>query len=359
MTKERMLSGWIFLFICLTALPIASCRKEEKEVNIETLIPVRTQEVRQEEVSKPLVLSGRIASKKELKLSFKMGGIIQRIFVDEGQEVKKGQNLARLDLSEIEAQVKQARSALAKTQRDLDRMKNLYAEKAVTLEQFQNVQTAYDLSRSRLDAAEFNLRFSEITAPTRGRILRRLVEEHELVGAGMPVFFFASDAGGWIIRTGVSEVDVVRLSLDDPASLSFDAYPNETLEAEISEIVESPDPRTGTYEVELSIRPTQKKLISGFTARVEIRPQSTSLRTIIPVEALVQADGSQGVVFSIDSNNRARRVPVLIDFILDDKIALREGLEDISRVVTEGGDYLRDGDRVKIITGRSGGRNQP
>ena len=352
MKKRHSLSVLTSILLGLLALSTLSCRKPDEEIPPETLIPVRFQEIKMEEISRPIHTSGRIAAKKELKLSFKIGGIIERILVEEGQEVRGGQTLARLDLSEIEAQVKQARSSMAKAERDLERVGNLFKERAATLEQYQNIQTAHEVAASRLSAVEFNLRYSEITAPSRGRILKRLAEEHELVGAGMPVFFFGSTAGGWVIRAGVSEVDIVRLNLGDTATLSIDAYPDELLKAEISEIVEAPDPMTGTYEVELRIGLTEKRLISGFVARVDILPRTKLMRTVIPFQALVQADGSQGFVFTVDSENRARRIPVLIDFILNDKIALAEGLENIRRVVTEGGAYLRDGDKVKIVNNR-------
>jgi multidrug efflux system membrane fusion protein len=352
MKTRHPLSGLTSLFMSVLMLTVLSCSKPEKEEPDEILIPVRLQDVHKEEISNPIHISGRIASKKEMKLSFKIGGIIEKIFMEEGREVRAGQPLARLNLSEIEAQVKQAGSAFAKADRDLERVGNLFKEKAATLEQFQNVQTAHEVAKSRLGAAEFNLRFAEITAPSRGRILKRMAEEHELVGAGMPVFFFGSTDSGWVIRAGVSEVDIVRLNLGDSATLSFDAYPDEQLKAEVSEIVEAPDPLTGTYEVELQIGPTDKRLISGFVAKVDILPRTKFMRTVIPVQALVQADGSQGFVFTVDSESRALRIPVLIDFILDDKIALAEGLENISRVVIEGGAYLRNGDRVKIIENR-------
>jgi len=342
----------VIQFILLSIVTIWSCRPPEEEKIVKLKQPVRLTPVRQEELSKPVRISGRIASKQELKLSFKIGGIIDRMYVDEGQKVAPGRILAKLDLSEIESQVEQARSGYMKSERDWQRAKNLYSEKAATLEQLQNAETAFSVARSRLNAAEFNLRFAKIEAPSHGRIIKRLAEEHELVGAGTPVYIFASSAGDWIIRAGVSEVDIIRLRLEDPATVSFDAYPGETFEAAVSEIVEAPDPYTGTYEVELRILEPDKPMISGFVAKVDILPRQKTLRSVIPVDALVQADGIQGFTFTIDENSRARRIPILIDFITGDSIAVAKGLEQISHVVTEGGAYLRDGDEVEILNDR-------
>jgi multidrug efflux system membrane fusion protein len=343
----------IYLFILLAFVLLAygiSCRREEVQPQKAEVVYVKTAPVEHAEMSQSIHTHGRISSKKEIKLSFKINGIIRDIYVDEGEAAKKGQLLARLDLSEIESQVEQARSAFEKAQRDLKRAEDLHKDKAVTLEQLQNIRTAHQVAKSQLEIAEFNLRYAEIHAPTNGRILRRLMEENEMVSAGMPIFFFASTERDWIVRAGVSDRDLVRLRLNDPAVLRFDAYPGETFQARVSEIAESSDPMTGTYEVELKVNATDIKLVSGFVAQVDISPSSKEMYTVIPIEALVEADGRQGFVFTVDeSTNRARRIPMTIGFLFEDKVAVASGLEDIKSVVTEGAPFLIEGTQVKIV----------
>jgi len=328
----------------------AGCRSDKKQTQKVKKIPVKLAVVEQKEMARVLHTYGRLATKKEIKLSFKINGIIEKILIDEGQSVKKGQLLARLDLSEIDAQVKQARSSFQKAERDLERAGNLYKEKAATLEQFQNIQTAFQVAQSQLKIAEFNLRFSEIRAPSKGRILKRLVEENELVGAGMSVFFFASTDKDWIVRVGVSDSDLVRLKLKDPASVTFDAYPGLEFRASVSEIVESADPMTGTYEIELKVDARERRLVSGFVAKVDIFPSSKSCYAIIPIDALVEADRNHGYVYTVNNDSKtARRIPVTIGFLFEDKVAVVSGLDKITHVVTEGAPYLSDGAEVEII----------
>jgi multidrug efflux system membrane fusion protein len=327
-----------------------NCRQEEEQTQKTEVVYIKTAPVEQKEMSQNVRTYGRISSKKEIKLSFKINGIIRSISVDEGDAVKKGQLLARLDLVEIESQVRQAQSAFEKAKRDLERAENLFKDKAVTLEQLQNIQTAHQVAKSQLEVAEFNLRYAEIHAPSQGRILRRLTEENEMVSAGMPIFFFASTERDWIVRAGVSDRDLVRLSLGDPAVVRFDAYPGEQFQARVSEIVESADPMTGTYEVELKVEAADKKLVSGFVAQVDISPSSTKMYTIIPIEAMVEAEGRHAFVFTVDENTyRAKRIPMTVGFLFEDKIAVASGLEDIAFVVTEGAPYLIEGTQVEIV----------
>jgi RND family efflux transporter MFP subunit len=350
---RQIMKSKTYLYISLMAVLVMSwinCRPTEEEPLISEDVYVVMTPVENTELSQNIHTHGRISSKKEIKLSFKIGGIIRNIAVDEGQAVIKGQLLARLDLSEIRSQVLQAQSAYEKVERDLKRAEDLYKDKAVTLEQLQNVQTLHQVAQSQLQAAEFNLRYSEIHAPSEGRILRRLMEENELVAAGMPIFFFASTDRDWIVRAGVSDKDLVRLRLNDPAVLRFDAYPDAEFQANVSEIVESADPMTGTYEVELKVDAKGQKLVSGFIAQVDISPSSVRMYTIIPIEALVEAEGQQGFVFTVDeATQKAKKVPIKIGFLFEDKVAVDSGLEDIALVVSEGASNLLEGTEVKII----------
>ena len=346
-----------FLFIILgliTILILSGCRNNEEPIQQDLRVPVRINAVEYVKMAKAIHTYGRVSSTKEMKLSFKIGGIIQKIFVDEGQSVSRNQLLAQLNLAEIDSQVSQAKSGFEKAQRDLERIENLYKEKAVTLEQYQNVQTAFQIAQSRLKAAEFNFTHSKIRAPSRGRILKRLVEENELIGAGMPVFFFATTEKDWIVRVGISDSDLVRVKTGDPATVTFDAYPGEEFPAEISQIVESADAHTGTYELELKVETGKKRLVSGFVADVIITPTEKQDYSIIPVEALIEAEGQRGYVFTVDAGSqRAKRIPVTIGFLFDDKVAIISGLENIPMIVTDGAPYLNEGSEIRILNGKS------
>jgi RND family efflux transporter MFP subunit len=153
--------------------------------------------------------------KSESKLSFKTGGIIQNIMVDEGQSVRKDQLLAQLNLEEIQSQVKQAELALSKAERDYERAGNLYRDSVATLEQYQNAGTALEVARSNASIAHFNLQFSSIHAPADGKILKRIAEPNEIIAPGHPVFLFAATGSNWVVRANLTDRDIVRVSIRD------------------------------------------------------------------------------------------------------------------------------------------------
>ncbi len=313
-------------------------------------IPVRTAEVYREDIVIPIQTSGILSSKSEIKLSFKTGGIISKLNADEGDQIQKGHQLASLDLSEINARVAKARSVLEKADRDFARIVNLYKDSVVTREQYENVQTALEIARSDLKIAEFNRAHSVISAPADGRILKRLSEEKELISPGNPVFLFGSSEHAWVIRAGISDKDILRVNEGDSADIHFDAYPGKSFKAKVTEKAESANPATGTFEIELSVIPDENKLISGFVGKIKIYPSNVIRRFTLPVESILEMEGSIGYVFvPFDDNRNVKKLPVELLFLVGDRIAVEDDLARIERIVSEGVPYLYDGASVQII----------
>jgi multidrug efflux system membrane fusion protein len=98
--------------------------------------PVRVQQSSQGPAVPPIDTNGLVVTKYEMRLSFKMGGVVRRIHVQEGDVVKKGQRLAEIELTEVSAQVEQARQMADKAERDLKRGENLYADQVISLERW-------------------------------------------------------------------------------------------------------------------------------------------------------------------------------------------------------------------------------
>lgn len=341
----------IILVIIMIFMFIVGCGSTPQKDPNGGVVPVKTSAVTRQELSIPIYTSGRLYPKSMVKLSFKVGGIIGKLYVDEGDTVKKGTMLASLDLSEINARYSQAKNSWLKAQRDLQRVKNLYKDRAATLEQLQNVETAFQVAESNLKIAKFNLDHSHIKAPANGKILKRLAEEGEMIGIGLPVFLFASTEDQWVIKAGISERDIVRIELKDEASVRFDAYPGKQFAASVTEVSQAIDPASGTYEVELGLSDTTDeglKLAAGFVGKVKIEPSSRETYFVIPVDSIVEGEGNYGIVFTV-REDKAVKVNIEVAYIFPETVAVRSGLEDIQTVVTAGAAYLRDGSSVRVI----------
>lgn len=347
-------------FINLLALPVllslAAC-SQKSEASSETkrdIIPVKTIPLNAERRNGTLSLSGQFTTDDEVMLSFKTGGIINNITVKEGDQVKKGQVLATLDLTEINAQVQQAQLALEKAKRDYDRAFNLYKDSVATLEQVQNAQTALDISKQAYQAARFNLAYSQITAPRNGYVLRKLANVGQMVAPGTPVIQTnGASNGDWKLKVGASDKEWALIKINDRALISNDAPDGKTYEGVVSRKSESIDPYTGTFTIEISIRDKNTGgLAAGMFGKAQLSSSAESgisKTWLVPYDALLDADGSTGYVFVTNDGKTASKVKVEISEVQKDHVLVTGGLENARELIVSGSAYLTDKSSVKII----------
>jgi multidrug efflux system membrane fusion protein len=341
-----------YIFIPALLMIIVSCENRSKKESgtREDLIKVKAAEVVEKNIVFPIHSSGKLSAKTEQKLSFKTGGIINKIYVDEGQSVRKGQLLAELNLSEIKARVNLAEQAVGKAERDFNRARSLFKDSVVTLEQLQNAQTALEVAKSNREIASFNLKYSTIAAPSQGKILRRLMEENEVAGSGIPVILFASTDDRWVVRINLTDKDIINISPGDSALVKFDAYQDTDFKATVTEIGKAADPYTGTYEVELTVKPVKnKKLISGFIAKVDLYSAYLTKKYMsVPIDALTDYNEESGYVYEIQDSIVIRR-KIEFSKILNDEVLINYGLLPGTKLVTQGINYINDSTKVVIV----------
>ena len=301
-------------------------------------------------LARAIVAAGTVAPADEAALGFKIGGVIQRIAVDEGDAVRAGQTLAVLDLREIDAGLAKARSGAEKSARDLARMRRLYRDSVVTLAQFQDAETADEMARADLEAAAVNRRYAVIVAPAAGVVLRRSAEPGENIAAGAPVLVVGTRGGGNanLVEIGLADRDVVAVGRGDPAVARFDALPGRAFPGRLTRIGAAADPTTGTYLVEVTLD-EGGTLAAGLVGTVEIRPKRGTPTALVPIESVLEADGSEATVYALsDDGARALRRRVTVAFIDGSRVAISDGLNGASRVLTDGAAYLDDGAAVRV-----------
>jgi membrane fusion protein, multidrug efflux system len=344
--EQIMLIRFSRLYIIFVLALTVHCGRKAAQPPAVQITPVELAAVSREVVSIPIHVVGLASCKQQVKLAFSTGGFVT-ILVSEGQKVSQGQTLAQLDLAEIEAKAAQARSAFEKAQRDFQRVKNLYEGQALPLEQMQNAETGLRVAESTMRIAEFNLEHSTIKAPSSGTILKKLVESGEMVGPGMPVLYFGSGRNEWEVHAGLADRDVVRLKIGDQAEAQFDAYSGVNFRGSVTEIARAADPQSGVFEVKVKLENIDQPLAVGFAADLALIPSELQEYFVIPIEAVVEANGSTGSVFTVAADT-ARQVSVTLGPIVDEKMMVSQGLEGISQVITTGASLLRSGDHVQV-----------
>ncbi len=293
---------------------------------------------------------GILTPKDEMRLSFKVAGLIESINVEEGQAVRAGQVLAVLKQAEIGASLEQARQATAKARRDLDRGKALLADGVTTEEQVQDLTTAFSVAGAAQRGMEFNAAHSRIAASAAGVVLRKLAEANELVQAGQTVLILGGASRGWVVRVGLADRDAVRTRVGDAARIEFDAWPEQVFAGQVSNISSAADSGTGTFTVEVKVAPGSARFIQGLVAKVLLTTQGEGQVKVIPVQALLEANDKEAGVFVLNEGAQdVHRVSIQIGRMSAGRIEVLDGLAPDAQVVTDGAAFLANGEKVRVL----------
>jgi len=346
----------VFLFLSLTVL--GACKQKETTGHkpIADVIPVRVMQLQQNGVSHIMNVSGAFTTDDEVFLSFKTGGLIDRILVKDGDAVRAGQLMATLKLTEIDAQVQQATLGYEKAQRDYARADRLYADSVATLEQLQNAKTAMDVAAQQLEAAKFNRSYSEIRAPKDGYVLHKMVNEGQLVGPGVPVFQTnGARSGNWLLRVGLSDRQWAAIKEGDKAVITTDNSDKTGFSGTVVRRSQGTDPATGSLTAD--IKPdggVPAGIASGMFGKAAIavtiphQGNSGSLWSV-PYDALLDADGSTGYVFVVNDNNTVTKMKITIQGMEKNNVLVSDGLQTAKAIVISGSAYLTDSSKISII----------
>lgn len=341
-------NAWILI---AAMLALAGCGNGQETAARQAAAPVRVAVVETAPAAESLRAVGVVAPADEVRLSFKTGGVVRSIEVQQGERVRAGQLLATLLDDEVASAVAQARAMADKAARDLDRGRALLADEVATREQVEDLATAHSVAQAQLRTALFNARHSRIEAPADGVVLRKLAEPDELVAAGQPVLVVGNTGSGWIVRAALSDRDVVRVRAGHGAEVTLDAFPGRIFSAKVTEVAAAADPQTGTYEMKLAVDPAGAGFVQGLVAKVVIADDDAESVAVVPVSSLLEADGSEATVFVVAASGVARRVAVRTGRLLGERVEVTAGLAPGDRVVTEGAAWLDDNDAVRVLDG--------
>jgi RND family efflux transporter MFP subunit len=345
--------------LTIAAIPfiMSSCstKKEAVKTADTDVIPVKIMSLAPTTGSASVNVSGQFTTDDEANLSFKTGGIINKIYVREGDAVQQGQLLATLNMAEINAQVEQAHIAYEKATRDYQRVVNLYKDSVATLEQTQNTKTGMDMARQQVTSAEFNRNYSEIRAPRSGYVLRKMMNEGQLASTGAAVFQInGAKAGNWMLRAGVSDKEWSNISINDKAEIIITALNGKAYTGEVSRKAEGADPLTGAYAVDIKFTGDKpSNIAAGMFGKAIIstrrKNEGAASSWAIPYDALLDGNGSNGFVFVTNDDKTVQKIKVTVASIEKDVVIISDGLQNAKSLIISGSAYLTEKSAIKVI----------
>lgn len=306
-----------------------------------------------------------VKSEDEVTLSAQRTGRVVKLPVEEGDRVKKGALIAQLDLTEeavqSESVLKQSKSTFDEAEKNYRRMEDLFAKGMISQQDLDAVRRAYEVAQSQYQAASADVRvrqdYSVIRALFEGVIAKKYTEVGELLLPGKQIVTIVDPGRIYVLAT-IDEVDVGRLRLGQPVSITVDAFPGEKFEGtikRISPIVSGGKLETRTADVWIYFSKKLPKMKPGMSADIEVLV--TTLRDVlsVPSQALIDREGKKQVYVASGSSPRSGKTakaklrPVEIGETNWSFTEITGGLSAGDVVITtpevEG---LKDGGKVKI-----------
>jgi RND family efflux transporter MFP subunit len=206
-------------------------------------------------------------------------------------------------------------------------------------------------AQAGVNAAAFDRRWARLVAPASGIVLTRLAEPGEVTAPGQPILIMADEQSPLILRTPVSDRDIARVKVGDPARIRVSAIGSE-LSGQVSRVAERADPRTGAFDVDVRIS-SNSAIKTGFFAEARILATAGNLtpsdQVLVPAEALIEARNGAASLFVLASDNKTvKRTQVgFVGFRGGDAIVT--GLAVGAAIVTSGGGYVSDGATVTVV----------
>jgi RND family efflux transporter MFP subunit len=326
---------------------VTACSKPPVAAQKDAPLPVETATASALGSTAFVTATGKIERERAITLSFRSGGTIQQLTVNNGDAVRAGQLIASIDPTEIDARVRRADAEYDKAKRDVSRDSELAAQGWVSGQRLADRKSVLQSSRANLDAAQFDMKRARIYANSAGVVLVRHVQVGETAAAGQPIITMADMSAPLVIKVALVDRDVARVKLGDPARITVAALNDLSLAGVVTRIGQQADPRTGATDVEIRL-PNDKTLKTGFVAdaRITLRDvegSSGPQKLKIPAEALLEINAGRGHVFVVDPTTKKAKKMAIEFYGFDGDDALVGGLQPNQKVITFGAALVRDG----------------
>ena len=328
----------------LLVMSLPACSREAAPAAREAPMVVRVATIGANRDAPVLTAMGTVAWRRETPLGFTTDGQIARILVNEGDRVRKGQLLATLSTTPLNAGLAVANAESTRARAEYTRVANLFQKGWVTRARLEAAQAAADSAAANVSTRRYGLDTARITAVSDGVILARLAEPSQVIGAGTPVLLLGEAASGHILRAPVNDRDLARISSGAPVEVSLPALGNSPLAGQISEMGGKASRATGTFDIEVRL-PADARLRSGMigTAKISVQTQAAAAPPLVPAAAIIAPRAGEAFVYVIDASKRARLRRIQIEEMLDTGVRVRSGIAPGERVALSGFDRLSDG----------------
>lgn len=319
--------------------------EEAPPVPVEIISPVRGEIV--------ATYSGTAAVEAfaEADVIAKVGGEIRELLVEEGDFVREGQLVGRLDGDRLRLELKQAEADLQKLEREYKRNLDLHEKGLVSVGAYENIKFELEALRATHERAALELSYTNLRAPISGVIAERFVKVGNTINADTRVFHVTT-LDPLIIYLHVPEKEYRRIRAGQEAMVQVDALKDAYFAGKVARISPVVDPRSGTFKVTIEVADESARLKPGMFGRVHIVYERHAEAILIPRSAILEEAGEE-IAFVVE-DGKAKRKVIQSGFSQAGQVEILAGLMDSDKVVLVGQTGLKDAAKVLVVNPPAG-----
>ncbi len=359
---RHTLSIGLFLALPSISFMVTGCQKKEEEQKVQSIRPVKVLKVQDLGATKVVEFPGEIRSVQRSWLAFEVSGRVIKLFVKEGQYVKKGDVLAKLDSRDYEYAYNAAKAQYETALAVKKRKDQLFENKAASHQAVDLAERDLLQAKAKLNQAKKALEDTKLVADFNGRVAKLLIDDFTNVVAKENVMMIQNND---FLEVAINIPEsAVAISIDGKTTeekvnnthpvVIFSALPGETYEVKYREAAERPDPATRTYEIKLTFKPRKGSLVRpGMTAKVRaFIPANVANHTKgvpVPVNAILSDGDSASFVWRVDPKKLTiSKANVVCGATVGDMNIVQKGLKKGDWIAISGVHQLHEGGKVSI-----------
>ena len=313
------------------------------EVRAATPVPVETSAPFRGDIYATYHATATIESDVDAPVLARVGGEVVELLVEEGDAVKAGQVLARLDGERLRLEMLSARADLERVSGELERYDDLAARGLVSEAMYDGLKFDVDAMQARYDLARLNYEYSAIRATISGVVSGREIKLGQHIPADSVVFRI-TDTSELVAYLQIPQSELTKFAAGHGAELAVASMPGATFDATIARISPTIDTRNGTFRATAVIRNDSGDLVPGMFARFMIAYEKHTDALLVPSIAIIEED-DEASVYVVSEGAVMRRI-VETGIANNGQVEILDGLEDNEEIVVVGHSGLRDGSKV-------------
>lgn len=347
------MKSYLTPFIILLLL-VGACSESSEQTSGEERVKtvnVVTQDIIPGDFASYVRVVGTVETSDDINISAEVSGRVVRYDVEEGDRIRKGSLIVKIDDSKLRREIERLEAATAQSRENYERLKKVYEEDGIGSElDYLNARYAYEQNRSALQSLEVDLDNTSIIAPFNGIVEEKMVNVGEMVSPGMPVVRLIG-RDNYKIMAGVPARYSDAVTEGDTVDVWFDTQMSDTLSGVIRYTGSSINPQNRTFDIEVELGDLAERYKVDMITNLRLRTY-TRKDVIIVSEEFVYSKGEKYVVYLEDTDEEgnlvAREVPVKLGRSYKSDVIIEEGLSDGDKLLTIGSAFLDDGTRITI-----------